>query len=131
MENIQKSSSGKTSPERTQVTKGWTSEPCLKRSQKVLFQCLNLEDGPQAEWFEGGQLTSHGEHPMPNIGESPSEERESNLLEILQEDAPRDYYLSATACRGILRRAENKGKELPPILKMALEQQAGISQTTD
>ena len=36
---------------------------------------------------------------------------------------PQKYYLSATACRGVLRRAERRGKELPTILKTALEQQ--------
>ena len=37
---------------------------------------------------------------------------------------PRRYYLSPDACRGILRRAESRGKELPPMLKEALEKQA-------
>jgi len=32
--------------------------------------------------------------------------------------------LSAKACEGILRRAERRGKELPPMLKTALEQQS-------
>jgi hypothetical protein len=30
--------------------------------------------------------------------------------------------LSAKACEGILRRAEHRGKQLPPMLKEALEQ---------
>ena len=34
------------------------------------------------------------------------------------------YFLSRTACLGILRRAESRGKALPPILKEALERQA-------
>jgi len=32
--------------------------------------------------------------------------------------------LSPKACQGILRRAERRGKDLPPMLKAALEQQA-------
>lgn len=74
----------------------------------------------------GGQLVSLGGNTMPNIGESPKDERESTLLEILQEDVPEKYFLSPKACQGILRRAATRGKELPPILKIALEQQAGI-----
>jgi hypothetical protein len=35
-------------------------------------------------------------------------------------DLPPQYYLSALACAGILRRAETRGKELPPLLKKAL-----------
>jgi hypothetical protein len=34
------------------------------------------------------------------------------------------YFLSATACRGILRRAARRGKELPTTLRRALEQVA-------
>ena len=58
-----------------------------------------------------------------NIGEGPNVERESTLLQILEDNAPEKYYLSAKACEGILRRAERRGKELPPILKEALKQQ--------
>ena len=36
---------------------------------------------------------------------------------------PQKYFLSASACAGVLRRAERRGKELPTILKTALEQQ--------
>jgi hypothetical protein len=31
------------------------------------------------------------------------------------------FYLSSKACSGILRRAQRRGKELPPALKAALE----------
>ena len=58
-----------------------------------------------------------------NIGKCPNVERESTLLQILEDNAPEKYYLSAKACEGILRRAERRGKELPPILKEALKQQ--------
>lgn len=40
-------------------------------------------------------------------------------------DVPRRFYLSATACKGILRRAEKRGKELPTTLRHALLQVAG------
>ena len=46
----------------------------------------------------------------------------STLSGILETgDLPRRYYLSARACRGILRRAKNRGKELPAMLRAALE----------
>jgi len=44
----------------------------------------------------------------------------------LQGTVPQKYYLSRTACLGILRRAQARGKELPPQLRQALEIQAGI-----
>ena len=34
------------------------------------------------------------------------------------------YYLSSTACQGILRRAAKRGKALPPILEQALQSRA-------
>jgi hypothetical protein len=45
------------------------------------------------------------------------------LSSILQVNVPEKFYLSPTACEGILRRAERRGKQLPPMLKEALEQQ--------
>lgn len=47
---------------------------------------------------------------------------ESTLSQILQDNVPEKYYLSAKACEGILRRADRRGKQLPPLLKDALEQ---------
>jgi hypothetical protein len=46
----------------------------------------------------------------------------SSLLDILEiGDVPQRYFLSATACKGILRRAEKRGKALPAHLQAALE----------
>lgn len=46
----------------------------------------------------------------------------SSLSDILETGVvPQRFYLSATACRGILRRAEKRGKSLPPSLLAALE----------
>jgi len=47
-----------------------------------------------------------------------------SLSEVLETDVPRKYYLSAKAARGILRRAEKRGKELPEMLRCALLQVA-------
>jgi hypothetical protein len=61
-----------------------------------------------------------------NTGESPNAAVVSSLSQIL-EDAPHPkYYLSKTACLGILRRAEARGKELPQQLKEALMIQAEL-----
>jgi hypothetical protein len=68
---------------------------------------------------DGALLT---EFLMLNTGESPNVAEESTLSQILEVDAPEKYYLSAKACEGILRRAESRGKQLPTMLKEALEQ---------
>ena len=51
------------------------------------------------------------------------------LSSILMEDVPDRYSLSPKACQGILRRAAKRGKELPEVLKAALEQQASAMKT--
>lgn len=71
----------------------------------------------------------HIEFLTHNTGECPSVAVESNLSSILQANAPKKYYLSAKACEGILRRAERRGKELPPMLKTALEQMIEMEKT--
>jgi hypothetical protein len=51
----------------------------------------------------------------------------SSLSDILTGDAPQRYYLTPRACTGILRRAAKRGKDLPPMLSVALQQVAGAS----
>lgn len=60
-----------------------------------------------------------------NTGECPRDAVESRLSQILEADALPKYYLSREACLGIVRRAERRGKVLPPELKTALLRQAG------
>ena len=67
-----------------------------------------------------------GEPPL-NTGPAPREPIRSVLSEVL-EQAPADrYFLSARACGGILRRAEERGKPLPSQLEAALQAQTGMT----
>lgn len=97
-------------------------EPCLKKSQKPIFQCLQVANGQPQEWLEGQQLTQLGECLTLNFGEYPNVERESTLSEILEDNVQGKYSLSPKACLGILRRAKNKNRKLPDNLRIALEQ---------
>lgn len=72
-------------------------------------------------WVQDGRLLT--DFSTRDTGECPSVAVESTLSQILEANVPQKYYLSAKACEGILRRAERRGKELPPMLKEALEQQ--------
>lgn len=50
-----------------------------------------------------------------------------SLSDILETTPiPRKYYLSRKCCLGIIRRAERRSKEIPPLLRAALLSQAGI-----
>lgn len=123
MENIQNTLYGKTFPEHLAVIKEMILKPCLKKSQKPIFQCLQVENGVMPEWLEAAELQPLGDCSTLNIGEYPNEESVSTLSEVLEAITPSKYYLSATACEGILRRAERREKKLPPDLKTALKQQ--------
>ena len=66
-------------------------------------------------WEENGALL--GAFSMLSFGECPSAENASHLSQILEASPHPKYSLSAKACLGIVRRAEHRGKELPPLLK--------------
>ena len=120
---------GKTYREPSAATKERTSKQSSRhsvKSQIPMLQYLCLKSGrkPDASWEMATALP--GVSTMLNFGESPNEERESTLSQILQANAPEKYYLSPKACAGILRRAEKRGKELPQMLKEALEEAVKI-----
>ena len=125
---------GKTSPEPFPAArpKARTSALSWKKSsalKPVVFQSLNLTPGAgnllgESYWerispWRGDALTL-------NTGVSPREGKESSLSRILQDDPPPKYYLTRRACLGILRRASERGRELPEKLKQALKIQAGL-----
>ena len=72
-----------------------------------------------------------GDALMLNTGVSPREENESSLWQILEDQPHSKYYLTRKACRGILRRAKERGKELPRQLENALAIQAGDKLMSD
>lgn len=83
-ENTQNTLSGKTYLEHFQAIKGVTFKQCSAKSHKPIFQCLDLEDGQEAEWYEARDVKSHGECLTLNIGASPSIAKESSLLQVLE-----------------------------------------------
>lgn len=122
---------GKTCLEHSAPTEERTSERCCTKRSKLpaitppLFLCLETS-GQKADasltWTENGALL--GEFSMRSFGEYSNVDEESHLSQILEDSPHPKYSLSAKACQGILRRAQRRGKELPQLLKNALEQQA-------
>ena len=124
--------SGRMYQEPSVPTKEKTSKPSSRKSSELqsrnLPLCLCLigganglnQDASTMSW-ESGRLL--GDYTMLSTGEFPKEENASLLSQILEDSAQPKYYLSARACRGILNRASKRGKELPEILKTALENQ--------
>ena len=126
--------SGKTSPERSAPPKAKISAPSSKKprgssNRMPLFLDLRTENGGMqgASWETDG--ASLGVYLTHSFGESPSVAVESRLSQILEDTPHPKYYLSVKACAGILRRAQRRGKELPEMLKRALEMQS-VSKAT-
>ena len=98
--------------------------------KSVVFQSLDLTPGAGnllGEFYWELISPWRGDASTLNTGVSPREEKESSLSQILQDDPPDKYYLTRKACLGILRRAFERGKELPKKLKRALEIQSGVT----
>ena len=123
---------GKTSPESSPAQRERTSRRCFENSSRLRnhrWMLLDLRPGA------GNMLGPYWEYDPVwlgspgtlNTSECPSAVKESSLSQILQATAPYRYYLTRIACLGILRRAEERGKALPPLLEQALMNQAGIN----
>ncbi len=125
---------GKTSrelslPENLPVKTSASSRKKSSELSAINFQFLDLTPGAgnllgESYWetlspYVGGSSTL-------NTGASPKDAVESSLSQILEDSPHSRYYLSRKACLGILRRASERGKELPPQLKTALMMQAGL-----
>jgi hypothetical protein len=78
------------------------------------------------ELADGGVTDSHGAFLMLSSSEWPSDAAVSFLSDVLETDTERlaRYSLSQRSCQGILRRAEERGRSLPPELDAALRVQA-------
>jgi len=104
----------------------WGEEEHLKYAP---FMLLDLTPGHgdlfgepywdiRSAWRENGLSLNTGVAPRVPI--------RASLSSILEAHPDKKYYLSPTACLGILRRADERGKELPEQLKLALMAQAGL-----
>ena len=65
-----------------------------------------------------------GEFWMRSSSEWPSDAAVCFLSDVLEPNPPSRFSLSPMACAGIIRRAERRGKPLPPELDEALRLQA-------
>lgn len=118
------------SPPQTERTSG----RCWRKPAELLtvpFLYLDLREGYGSLLGPYWEINSHllGGYTTLNTGPSHKGAKESILSQILEDTPHHKYYLSKTACLGILRRAKKRGKELPAVLKQALELQAGVRST--
>lgn len=95
--------SGRTSQERSQASGGRLTASSCQR------------------WMRSGMVW-HGECWMRSFSVWPKDASVCSLLEVLEPCVARKYFLSAKACRGIISRADRRGKPLPK--RQALTEEA-------
>jgi len=113
-------SSGKTSPAFCRKTLAGLLEPSSGRWANSGM------GGPTESWTRS--MCEWTDTLVP----SPSDDGVCSLSHVLEDnrDVPERFYLSQKACVGILRRAERRGKALPPLLLEALKSRAACSTET-
>ena len=130
---------GKMSPRHYQATTGKTSQDLFLSSAAGTSPCQVTAGGSPGSSPELPVISeSAGEFLTLNTpewnnfrGRSRSEGNVSSLSDILiVGNIPLKYYLTVKCAEGILRRAERRGKPLPPVLKAALirQSQSGCAQ---
>ena len=108
-----------------------TLNPHGSSSRMSLASCHRTTDGTLqpscVKWRTSGMGALTGFLTL-NTSEFHKDAEGCLLSDILMEigDVPQRFYLSQRACRGIIRRAERRGKKLPPTLDQALRRVASI-----
>ena len=101
---------------------GWFGRMCPVSCHLTADEILE----PSLECWANSGMGSPIEFLTLSSSEWPSDAAVCSLSDVLETgDVPQRFFLSATACRGILRRAEKRGKKLPEHLQHALNQVAG------
>ena len=125
-------------PFRAASPKARTSGSSSKNSSElrsIPFMSLDLTPGAGnlldeyyweilSPWRGGCWILNTG--PAPRSGAAGS-----TLWSIMEERPHPRYFLTRKACAGIIRRASERGKPLPPQLQQALEIQAGLRDVAD
>ena len=120
-------------PFRAEPRKARTSGSSSKNSSELIsipFMSLDLTPGAGNlldEFYWELLSPWRGESLILNTGPAPrSGAAGSTLWSILEAQPHPRYFLTRKACQGIIRRASERGKPLPPQLQQALEIQAGM-----
>ena len=132
------------------VPVGWSLRMCQdlgvlgpqQSRRRVIWESIQDQESGQWKWTKrvispplfplSGNTVIWGASAALIVNTSvwPSDGSVCSLSAILETgDVPSKFYLSPLACRGILRRAAKRGKELPEHLRLALKQVASLEQT--
>ena len=126
MNQTQLSLFGKTSLEYSQTGETLSDAFCAHWPAKHRNWNRQGENGQTLVMCLAPAGQSLGESLMPNISDWPNAANVCSLSHVLETaPIPERYFLSSTACAGILRRADKRRRTLPEPLRKALEEVAG------
>jgi hypothetical protein len=113
----------------------WEQMPHSFRQDQSTAGASTTKDGTCSAgrtrvWLLDPGAPQRGAFSTVNGSAWPNDASVCSLSQILEPVVPRKYFLSPKACAGILRRAEKRGKELPPHLKAALMAVAAAGEPT-
>ena len=114
-------------------TKEMTLDTFLDQWSKGMFLSLKTDGRTQESVSQkmGTESWSGGCWTL-NTSESLNDAVESSLYSVLEHGGgTRRYCLSPRACEGILRRAEKRGKVLPPLLEETLQEMVALNGTQE
>ena len=96
----------------------------LSLKTSTVFYLATEEETSQSysrSWTNSGMVW-RGVCLTAKISESPNHVAESSLLECIEtQNVPDKYFLSQNAAKGILRRVDDQGRNLPPSFRQSLE----------
>lgn len=120
-ETTDRSSCGKTCPESLALRTMLSAASLLALPAQACRLAPQADDGQTLVLLLDPKGLSPGASWMLNFSEWPNDAAACLLSQVLEQGSiPQKYFLSSTACAGILRRAEKRGKKLPGLLEMAL-----------
>ncbi len=108
---------------RSAEASSWTTEALLGGyTMQKIGEC-HKDGNVSLSYATSADLLHQGFCLTLNLSELPRTPNPTLLSDILEEEADPKYNLSAKACRGILNRANKRGKKLPEVLEEALKAQ--------
>lgn len=117
LESVADSSGGSSRSSPSAAPAGFLSKTSLAFCRLAKGETWELFSGRWLNWGMGPPT----EFSTLSGSEFPSDAVVCSLSDVLETgDVPQKYYLSPKACRGILRRAEKRGRALPTALREAL-----------
>ena len=107
----------------TEEASSWTTEALLGLSPMHSIGAFRSAENESVSWLTSTDLQRQGFCLTLNLSERPRVANPTLLSEVLEQEADPKYNLSSKACKGIINRANKRGKKLPEILEDALKAQ--------